>query len=213
MIDDRNQRTRVLVRFARNERRLRERAGLSQQNAAFLAGLHRTEFSLLERHGRMPRVGTIVRIFSVLESDPWGLLDGLTWDLGCGPEASVDAGGRDVGDGRRLVVPGPMERFGLLLTRQRLRAGRSQDDLGRMVQMHRSEISLIEQGGRQPLLDSFLQLAAGVETEPGDLLSGMHWTPGDTITAGRYRVRADGREGGTVCRPLSRAGRQASRRH
>lgn len=57
MLDDRNQRIRILVRFVRNERRLRERAGLSQVDTAFLAGIHHTEISLLERYERMPGPG------------------------------------------------------------------------------------------------------------------------------------------------------------
>jgi hypothetical protein len=49
MIDDDLQRTRVLVRFVGNERKLRERAGLSQQNAAFhsIGGLHRKEVGVV----------------------------------------------------------------------------------------------------------------------------------------------------------------------
>jgi hypothetical protein len=44
MIDDDLQRTRVLVRFVGNERKLRQSAGLGQQNGAFhsIGGLHRT---------------------------------------------------------------------------------------------------------------------------------------------------------------------------
>lgn len=193
MIVDHLQSTRLLVRFARNERRLRERAGLSQSDAAVLAGLHRTAISLLERRERMPRLGTIVRIFSVVGSDPWEILDGLGWDLdhderGRRPPATE---GRGTNVGRRLVVPGPAIRFGLLLTRQRLRAGLRQEDVGLRLRMHRAEISLIEHGGRQPGLDSILQLAAAVDSDPGDLLAGMHWIPGDPVAGGRYLVKPE----------------------
>lgn len=202
MLDDRDQRIRVLVRFVRNERRLRERAGLSQADTAFLAGLHRTEIGLLECHERMPRAGTLVRIFSALGSDPWELLEGLAWELD-GRQADPWVADRpSVPDARRRqAVPDPMGRFGLLLTRQRLRAGLRQEEVGRMLRMHRTEISLIERGGRRPRLDVLLQLAAAVETGPADLLSGIHWIPGDTITGGRYVAPA-----GHSCRPEGSVG-------
>lgn len=199
MIVDRLQSTRILVGFARNEKRLRERAGLNQQDAAFLAGLHRTAISLLERHERMPRLETIVRIFSVVGSDPWELLDGLAWDLGRQEgERRPEAEGRIVGVDRRLVVPGPAIRFGLLLSRKRLRARLRQEEVGLMLQTHRSEISVIEQGRRQPMLDGLLQLAAAVDSHPGDLLAGMRWIPGDSVTGGRYLVRQARTDRGSV---------------
>ncbi len=191
MLDDRDQRIRILVRFVRNERRLRERAGLSQVDASFLAGIHRTEISLLERYERMPRAGTLVRILGALGSDPWELLEGLAWELEGQAAEPAEVGRPSLPDvRRRLAVPDPMWRFGLLLTRQRLRAGLRQEEVGRLLRMHRTEISLIERGGRQPRLDVLLQLAAAVETGPADLLSGIHWIPGDTITGGRYLAPA-----------------------
>ncbi len=72
----------------------------------------------------------------------------------------------------------PAERFGLLLTRRRLHAALSQEELARLVGLHRTEISLVERGGRRPRLDTLLQLAAAVETEPAELLDGMQWVPG-----------------------------------
>lgn len=201
MIVDRLQSTRVLVGFARNEKRLRERAGLSQRDAAFLAGVHHTAIGLLERHERMPRLETIVRIFSVVESDPWELLDGLAWSLDQqGRRRRPEAERRNVGVDRRLAVPGPATRFGLLLTRRRLRARLRQEEVGLMLQTHRTEISVIERGRRQPLLDGLLQLAAAVDSDPGDLLSGMWWVPGDSVAGGRYLVkRAEAERGSASC--------------
>jgi transcriptional regulator with XRE-family HTH domain len=84
----------------------------------------------------------------------------------------------------------PAERFGLLLTRQRMLAALSQEDLARLVGIHRTEISLVERGGRRPRLDTLLQLAAGVETEPAELLDGMRWIPGTFEVGGGYELRA-----------------------
>jgi transcriptional regulator with XRE-family HTH domain len=72
----------------------------------------------------------------------------------------------------------PAERFGLLLTLHRMHAALSQEELARLVGIHRTEVSLLERGGRRPRLDTLLQLAAGVEAEPAELLDGMRWVPG-----------------------------------
>ncbi|MCW2981294.1 MAG: hypothetical protein JWO14_3021 [Solirubrobacterales bacterium] len=84
----------------------------------------------------------------------------------------------------------PAERFGLLLTRRRLHAAMSQEELARLVGIHRTEISLLERGGRRPRLDLVLQLAAGVETEPVELLTGMRWIPGTVEVGGGYELGA-----------------------
>lgn len=63
--------------FARNLRRQRERAGLSQEALGDLCDLHRTEISLLERAGREPRLNTIVKLARALEIRPADLLDGI----------------------------------------------------------------------------------------------------------------------------------------
>lgn len=65
-------------RFAANLRRLRERAGLSQEALGFACGLHRTEISLLERSGREPRLWTIVRLARALKVAPAELLAGIS---------------------------------------------------------------------------------------------------------------------------------------
>jgi transcriptional regulator with XRE-family HTH domain len=64
-------------RFAQNLRRQRKRAGLSQEALGFLCDLHRTEISLLERAGREPRLGTIVKLAHALKIPPTELLDGI----------------------------------------------------------------------------------------------------------------------------------------
>jgi transcriptional regulator with XRE-family HTH domain len=48
--------------FARNLRRRREAAGLSQQQLANRTGLHPSEISRLERAVREPRLGTMLRL-------------------------------------------------------------------------------------------------------------------------------------------------------
>jgi transcriptional regulator with XRE-family HTH domain len=84
----------------------------------------------------------------------------------------------------------PAERFGLLLTRRRMHAALSQLELARLVGIHRTEVSLLERGGRRPRLDTLLQLAAAVEAEPAELLDGMLWVPGTVEVGGGYESRA-----------------------
>jgi transcriptional regulator with XRE-family HTH domain len=64
-------------RFARNLRRERERAGLSQEELGARADIHRTEVSLLERAGRDPRLETIVRVARGLGVEPAVLIRGI----------------------------------------------------------------------------------------------------------------------------------------
>jgi transcriptional regulator with XRE-family HTH domain len=86
--------------------------------------------------------------------------------------------------GRRVTTPA--QRFGLLLARRRMLVALGQEDLARLVGIHRTEVSLLERGGRRPRLDTILQLVAAVEAEPGELLSGMRWAPGIAEKGGGY---------------------------
>ncbi len=63
-------------RFAINLRKARQKKGISQEELGFRCDLHRTEISLLERGGREPRLGTIVKLASSLETTPEDLCDG-----------------------------------------------------------------------------------------------------------------------------------------
>jgi transcriptional regulator with XRE-family HTH domain len=67
-------------RFAVNLRRAREVAGISQEELAKRCELHRTEVSLLERGGREPRLGTMVKLATALGTTPEALCAGITWD-------------------------------------------------------------------------------------------------------------------------------------
>jgi transcriptional regulator with XRE-family HTH domain len=68
-------------RFAVNLRRARLKAEISQEELGFRCDLHRTEISLLERGGREPRLGTIVKLASALGVKPEDLCTGISWDV------------------------------------------------------------------------------------------------------------------------------------
>lgn len=67
----------------------------------------------------------------------------------------------------------PQERFAVNLRRARLSAGISQEELGRRCDLHRTEVSLLERGGREPGLATIVRLCGALETEPEDLLAGI----------------------------------------
>ena len=66
-------------RFRWNLRRLRRRAGLSQEQLAARASLHRTEVGFLEQGHRVPRIDTFVKLAAALEVTPNDLLEGVEW--------------------------------------------------------------------------------------------------------------------------------------
>ena len=67
-------------RFAINLRKARRKQGISQEELGFRCDLHRTEISLLERGGREPRLGTIIKLASALDTTPEELCDGHPLD-------------------------------------------------------------------------------------------------------------------------------------
>lgn len=72
----------VVERFRVNLVRIRKRAGLSQEQLASLASLHRTEIGMLERGIRLARIDTLVKLAGALEVEPGDLLDGISWRIG-----------------------------------------------------------------------------------------------------------------------------------
>ena len=68
--------------FGNNLARCRRRAGLSQEDLSYLASLHRTEVSHLERGLRLPRVDTLVKLVGSLKISADELLVGINWTPG-----------------------------------------------------------------------------------------------------------------------------------
>lgn len=72
----------VAERFGRNLARLREQTGITQEEFAFRASLHRTEIGLLERGGRVPKIDTLAKLAGALGVPAAALLDGIVWEPG-----------------------------------------------------------------------------------------------------------------------------------
>jgi transcriptional regulator with XRE-family HTH domain len=68
-------------RFAINLVTARRKADISQAELGRRCNVHRTEISLLERAGREPRLGTIVKLAGGLGVTPESLCAGVEWDV------------------------------------------------------------------------------------------------------------------------------------
>ncbi len=68
-------------RFAVNLRKARQSKKISQEELGFRCELHRTEISLLERGGREPRLGTILKLCAALDTTPDELSAGIRWNV------------------------------------------------------------------------------------------------------------------------------------
>jgi transcriptional regulator with XRE-family HTH domain len=69
----------VAERFGESLRRVRRREGLSQEQLATRASLHRTEIGRLEGGERICRIDTLVRLAGALAVPPGELLEGIDW--------------------------------------------------------------------------------------------------------------------------------------
>ena len=71
----------------------------------------------------------------------------------------------------------PQERFAVNLRQARTKAGISQEELGYMCDLHRTEVSLLERAGREPRMATIIKLAGALKTTPGSLCEGISWLP------------------------------------
>ncbi|MGB7587330.1 MAG: helix-turn-helix transcriptional regulator [Solirubrobacterales bacterium] len=69
----------------------------------------------------------------------------------------------------------PRERFAINLRKARKNAQISQEELGFRCDLHRTEISLLERGQREPRLGTLVKLACALQVAPEELCTGMTW--------------------------------------
>jgi transcriptional regulator with XRE-family HTH domain len=70
----------ISERFSKNLAGLRQAAGMSQEELAFRASIHRTQISLMESGGRLPRLDTLVKLAGALGVPIETLLKGIVWE-------------------------------------------------------------------------------------------------------------------------------------
>jgi transcriptional regulator with XRE-family HTH domain len=78
--------------------------------------------------------------------------------------------------------------FGENILLARRRADLSQEELGFIAFLHRTEIGQLERGVRLPRIDTVVKLAGALRVPPGDLLKGMAWKP-SRAPRGRFITR------------------------
>lgn len=81
--------------------------------------------------------------------------------------------------------------FAANLRQARQRADLSQEEVGWLASLHRTEIGLLEKGARIPRIDTLVKLSAalGVRIDCA-LLQGIEWTPGKT-EAGAFAAQRE----------------------
>jgi transcriptional regulator with XRE-family HTH domain len=67
-------------RFAENLSRYHEQSGLTQEELASRAEIHRTQVGLLLNGKRAPRLDTLIKLAGALRVSPCDLIQGITWE-------------------------------------------------------------------------------------------------------------------------------------
>lgn len=67
----------------------------------------------------------------------------------------------------------PRKRFARNLRKHRVESALSQEALASRARLHRTEISLLERGDRDPRLSTVVRLAHALEIPPATLLDGL----------------------------------------
>lgn len=80
------------------------------------------------------------------------------------------------------------EQFAANLRRQRRRAGLSQEELGRLAGLHRTQIGLLERGARMPRIDTLVKLSGALGCDHADLIAKIEWRPAQVGDPGGYAV-------------------------
>jgi transcriptional regulator with XRE-family HTH domain len=81
------------------------------------------------------------------------------------------------------------KRLGKNLWMARRRAGFSQEALGSLCGLHRTEIGLVEKGERLPRVDTLMKLAGALGLGIQALVDGIEWIPPGPAASGTFAVR------------------------
>jgi transcriptional regulator with XRE-family HTH domain len=100
-------------------------------------------------------------------------------------------------DGRR-VDRAAAERLGRNVLKARRRAGLSQEELGAMACLHRTEIGFVESGQRLPRVDTLIRLASALGVGAAELLEGVEWIIPAPTRPGSFAVAPARPEGGAI---------------
>jgi transcriptional regulator with XRE-family HTH domain len=76
------------------------------------------------------------------------------------------------------------ERFARNLAELRRARGFSQEELAFRAAIHRTQVSLMENGSRLPGFETLIKLAGALEVSPAELTEGIAWEPIVSVTGG-----------------------------
>jgi len=96
---------------------------------------------------------------------------------------------RPSGDGRVRSEEVAVQ-FGQNLLRCRLLAEMSQERLGSLAGLHRTEIGMLEKGARLARVDTLMRLAGALLIPPAELLEGIEWLPAEKSQGGSFSITA-----------------------
>jgi transcriptional regulator with XRE-family HTH domain len=71
----------------------------------------------------------------------------------------------------------------------RRRAGYTQEELGVLCSLHRTEIGMVEKGDRLPRVDTLMKLAAALDVQVEKLVEGIEWIPPGPPASGSFAVQ------------------------
>lgn len=97
-------------------------------------------------------------------------------------------------DGRR-VDRGAAARLGRNVFMARRRAGFSQEALGALASLHRTEVGMVEKGERLPRVDTLIKLASALGVNASELLEGVDWVVPAPTRPGSFIVSPDRERG------------------
>jgi transcriptional regulator with XRE-family HTH domain len=80
------------------------------------------------------------------------------------------------------------ERLGENILRVRQARKLSQESLAERAEVHRTQISLIESGRREPRIYTLVRLAGALEVDASTLLEGIAWNPAVPGRTGEFVV-------------------------
>ena len=81
--------------------------------------------------------------------------------------------GVDAPSTNREAAAGARKRLGANVREHRRRRGLTQDGLARASRLHRTEISLLERGGREARLSTIVRIARALDVPAAALLDGV----------------------------------------
>lgn len=80
------------------------------------------------------------------------------------------------------------KRLGRNVFRARRRAGLSQEELGALAGLHRTEVGMVESGDRLPRTDTLIKLSSALGIPAWHLLEGIEWIIPAASRSGSFAV-------------------------